>query len=131
MTQDRGREDMRSVIPAHVKVTALIGGPLAWTLHLGLSYLVVALACTTGWGGATATVAVLTVALAIVAGATGLLALRRWRDVQRAPSWEHALNEAGGQEGLLFLVGIMLSALFVLLIVLNGVSPFLVPVCPP
>ncbi len=124
-------ELMTPRVPMHVKVLALLGGPLAWTLHLFASYFVVAVACATGWGGAAATVVVLTVALALAAIATGVFGLRHWRQVQSAASWTHALNEAGGEEGLLFLVGVMLAALFALLIVMNGLSPLLVPVCAP
>jgi hypothetical protein len=118
-------------VPAWVKVVAFLGGPLAWTLHLFACYFVVALACTSEWAGATLAIALLTIGLAALAIATGVFALRRWRRVQHAASWTHALNEAGGEEGLLFLVGVMLAALFALLIVMNGISPLLVPVCAP
>lgn len=124
-------EVMAPRVPGRIKAIALLGGPLAWTLHLAGCYFVVALACTTGWPGAPAVVLALTVVLGVAAVASGILAFRRWRQVQSAASWLHALNEAGGEEGLLFLVGLMLAGLFALLIVMNGVSPLLVPVCAP
>ncbi|HEU5210104.1 MAG TPA: hypothetical protein VFU06_11990 [Longimicrobiales bacterium] len=124
-------EELQSRTPNHLKVIAFLGGALAWTLHLATCYVVVALACTTGWGGAKVTVAVLTVIFGALGIAAGALALREWRRVQHAPSWTHALNESGGHEGLIYMIGVMLAALFVALIVLNGMSPFLVPVCSP
>lgn len=124
-------EQLRSVIPMRVKVLALVGGPLAWTLHLGLCYLVVALACTTSWTGGPLVIAILTVVLGAACAATGWFALRNWRRVQHTSSWEHAVDEAGGHEGLMFLVGMMLAALFTLLILMSGISPFLVPMCAP
>ena len=122
-------EQLETRFPLRFKVLALLGAPLAWTLHLFLGYLAVALGCTTGWTGTAVVIAVLTVLLAAAAIAVGWIALRSWRQVQHATSWEHAVDEAGGHEGLLFLVGVFLAALFTLLILMNGVAPFVVPIC--
>lgn len=126
----RGVEQETGKVRLRIKVLALLGGAVAWTLHLGACYFVVALACTTGWNGGTLTITILTLLLGGLGTGSGVFALKHWRRVQEAPSWEHALNEAGGHEGLMFLVGILLSVVFVFLILLNGITPFMVPECP-
>lgn len=117
-------------LPLRTRIFATLGAALAWFAHLFASYVVVAVACAAGWRGTVPAITVLTVLLTLVALASGGVALRHWRRLQGAESWEHALNEAGGHEGLLLLVGAMAAAIFALLIVLNGLSPFLLPECP-
>ncbi|HEX6644402.1 MAG TPA: hypothetical protein VF037_06985 [Gemmatimonadales bacterium] len=108
---------------------AALGGPLAWVVHFMGSYVLVALACTTGWEGLGATLAAATVMLAIVAGATTIVGLRGWRRTRAPQRLDAALNEPRGWRAFLMLSGIVLGALSAFTIVLQGLSALLVPAC--
>jgi hypothetical protein len=103
------------------RLTALVGGPVAWTLHFMASYGVVAVACMLGTSGAGVIVGGMTALLAAAAMASGLLAFQRWRSAD---------GEGRGEaERVLMVVGMLGAGLFTVAIVLQGVVPVFVPTC--
>lgn len=97
----------------------MLGGGVAWALHLLGSYAIVALACAGGFRGAQPALIALTVlagAAAIASGALGLSVSGRGDAASGATRFvEHA--------------GVALSALFTFLIVLGGFVPAMAPMC--
>lgn len=89
---------------------ALLGAPVAWLVHLGLSYLLVPHACAAGSAAMLHVVTVVTV----VAGAGAL-----------ATAW----RRRGAGDAFLGLVGVAISLLFVAVTLLEGIQPVLVDPC--
>jgi hypothetical protein len=111
-------------------IFGLLGAPLAWSLHLAVEYVLVALACSTSWErGLAATLAIATVVLAALSAIAGVFALRHWKRLRAS---EDAHDDAGARpQSFLMLAGVLLSVLFTLTIILTGLAPLFVPVCPP
>jgi hypothetical protein len=119
---------------------ALLGAPVAWTVHLLAAYVIVAAWCAAGWPGAGLAIGALTVVCAAAAVAAGMLALRLWRRGQARlvadaepggpEGWDARMGERGALFVFLAVVGLFMAALFTYLIVLQGVPPLLAPVCP-
>ncbi|MEW5929034.1 MAG: hypothetical protein AB1941_16360 [Gemmatimonadota bacterium] len=107
----------------------LLGGMFAWAAHFGASYVLVALGCTTGWGGTEPAVWGLTLLFGGVAAAAGWVAYRAWRRVNPEHDWDRALSEPRGWQGFLGMTGILLSATSVLAIVLEALSMPFLPLC--
>lgn len=108
----------------------VLGAPVAWSLHLLLCYFIVALDCTTGWGGAVPAIVIATVVLGAVAAWAGAVAFRHWpppRGIGRVLS---ELGEPVGRDRFLMLLGMALSALFTLAILATALAPLFVPTCP-
>lgn len=111
-------------------LTSVVGGPVAWSLHLFISYFLVTIGCTTGWGGTVPAILIVTILLAAAAFGSGVVAFRRWRQLDGAPQdWREALSEPRGRGGLLWMVGILSAALFGVVILLAGLPPLFVPIC--
>ncbi len=104
-----------------------------------MSYLAVALWCSTQWRGLGVAIAVLTVLCAVAALASAVLAFRLWRRGQRAlladaepgvpESWDARLGERGARAAFLALLALFLDALFAYLILLEGLPPVFTPSC--
>lgn len=109
-------------------LAALLGAPLVWVVHLAASYLFVALHCGTGWTGARLATALVTILCAVAGGGAGVYAWRQWRRTQ----------SEGGSDPLdpvdptafLLLSGVLLAVLFTGAIVITGLSPLFLPMCP-
>jgi hypothetical protein len=119
-----------------VLLVALLGAPVAWTVQLLGAYTIVAVACSTEWGGARATVGVLTVVTFAAAVASGLVARRIWmraRLVDRPvdDSWDARMGERTARVSFLMVVGLVLAALFALSIIYQAVPVFMASVCTP
>jgi hypothetical protein len=112
-----------------VLLFALLGAPLAWTLHFLVSYFLVALFCAAAWEGAGAAIGAATVVSVVVSAASGVVAYRAWRARRNAQSWDAALAEPAGWAAFVLVMGMLGSALFTALIVLEAVPPLFVPTC--
>jgi TRAP-type C4-dicarboxylate transport system permease small subunit len=114
----------------------VFGGALAWALQLFGGYAVVGLACTAGSvlaerlspAGLDVALLLLTALAAAVTVSAGVVAYGAWR---QAGTTEVPGEEAPARavQGLLALAGVLLSALFLLAILLQGVSPYFVRAC--
>jgi hypothetical protein len=98
----------------------MLGAPVAWYLQQQTSYALVPLAAR---HGATWAIHASTVVFALVAGACGLLALHRRRSARAGM----ADGYATGRARFMNAVGLMISALFLLLILIQGLSVLFFP----
>lgn len=109
---------------------SVLGAPIAWTLHLFISYVLVTIGCNQGWRGTEPALLAVTMVLAAAAFGSGVIAYQRWSHLGGRPhDWREALADPGGHGGLLWLVGILLAALFGVVILLAGIAPLFVPLC--
>jgi hypothetical protein len=131
MTTSRAPASTRTAPRITIRLlVALLGAPVAWLLHLAACYVLVALECNGGMSDAafTAVLLALTLLLAAAAAAAGYVAFRMLPPQDRS-AWAIAGDELGGREQFLAGTGLVLSAIFVLLIVLEGISPLIAPWC--
>jgi hypothetical protein len=103
----------------------LVGGGVAWTLHLFAGYFLVSVGCPRAWpalGWWIAAATALTATAAIGVGVSGLRAWRRSRPGE---------NDADAEEArrLVFAVGGLLAALFTVAILLAGLAAVVLPPC--
>lgn len=102
----------------------LLGGPAAWTAHLLISYGLVYVVCGTG---GSLLLYLTTLVTAAIAAAAGIVAWRLWRRPQTATEENAAVAARNGFAGFL---GVLLSGLFLLVIVAEGLPPlFFQPRC--
>ena len=109
-------------------VAGFLGAPVAWALHLAVSYFLVTLDCTTDWNGGRTGVLLATVAFAAAALGAGALGWRGWKRV-RGQMTPGELLDPMRIRGFLSLSGVLLAVLFTGAIVLAGISPLLLPMC--
>lgn len=113
---------------------ALLGGAVAWSLHLLIAYTLLAWACTSGFGGTRALlVAVGAAALAVTAW-SGAVAWRCWRvaralDRPEHDAWDARMGERTARVSFLMVTGLILAMFFSLGIVYEGLTIFFVPLC--
>lgn len=91
----------------------VLAGPLAWTAHLLLSYPLVYVACGVGWWGM-ALLNAITLATALLAVAGGVVGWRSWR--RAGPG----ADPPAGSVRFMGRSGVLLSALFLFAILLEG-----------
>lgn len=117
-------------LPVAGLVTAFLGAPIVWLLHLSLVYFLVTIECETRWDHAGLAIAVATVACAAASLGCGALA---WR-------YRRRLVHDAGRDGprqqrpaapFLLVIGLAASALFTAVIVLEGLSPVWGALCAP
>lgn len=92
-------------------LAGVLGPAVAWALHIGLLYPLVLLACRLGTEAVLHGVTVVTAALALAFGASSFLVLRR------LPA---ASDEPLSQQRFLARTGVLASALFFVVIVIEG-----------
>jgi len=115
---------------------ALLGGAVAWSLHLLASYVLLAYGCSSAWGGTRAALAAVSiVALAVTVG-SGLVARRRWlvaRAVDRPTddAWDARMGERTARVSFLMAVGLALAVVFALGVAYEALTIFLAPLCEP
>jgi hypothetical protein len=108
-------------------LAVFLGAPLAWAVHLAVSYFVVALHCGTDWNGGLIGVLVATIVCAVVAGWAGTVAWSERKRIRaRAAPESPDLIQA---REFLALSGALLAILFTGAILLAGLSPFFLPMC--
>jgi len=111
---------------------AVFGAAIAWSLHLLVSYLIIAVFCNTGWPGLRAALVAATLLSAAGAAASGIVAYRTWRAHVDGQAWDAALHDPHGRAtGFLLVMGMVAAGLFLLIILLGGLPPFLLPGCGP
>jgi hypothetical protein len=118
MTAGARARDFRSG-QGRTLLLALLGSPVAWVAHLLLSYLIVTLWCSSKWAGVELAIGILTLVCAVAALAAGVLAYRLWKQ-----------GPAGTTAAFVAVLGLLMSALFGFLIVLEGLPPLFARVCP-
>lgn len=130
-----GTDDAGTPRPA-ILLIALLGGGLAWSLHLLASYVLVAFACTTDWGGARVALALLSLAALGTTGASGWLAWKRGhiaRAVDRPEddAWDARMGERTARVSFLMVMGLISAILFAIGIVYATLTIWIGPLCEP
>ncbi len=102
----------------------VLGAPVVWLVRISAASALVPYACATGRTWTVHASTVIALALSVAAGA---IAWRGWR------RWEHGRDGDGERPGtrshLLALSGVLLSAMFTLAIVMEGLAPFYMGPC--
>ena len=116
-------------------LAALLGAPLAWTVHLPAAYALVAYACTTRWGGLRPALAALTVVALAAAIGSGLLARRRWvraRRVDRPTDdhWDARMGERTARVSFLMVTGLVMAGIFAVGIAYQAAPVLMMQPCP-
>ena len=102
----------------------LLASPIAWALHLTLSYPLVPVVCAAGWE---LLLHAITAATALVALAAGWVS---WRSLQQIREDPEAVPVQARSRGRFMAVsGLLLSALFLLVILVEGLPVFLLSAC--
>ncbi|MBI3967909.1 MAG: hypothetical protein HY329_19905 [Chloroflexi bacterium] len=105
----------------------LLGGHVAWTTHLLAGYALVSIACDLQLPGWEIGFHLLTVAMAGVTIAAGIVAFSGWRQAWR--SGPVSVDSSNGPQNFSALAGVLLSGLFLFLILLEGMVVSSVPAC--
>jgi hypothetical protein len=103
---------------------ALLGGHLAWTAHLLLSFPLVPVVCATGWG---VLPHVITGLAALVALSAVIVAFRYWERTDGDVRDPHVQPDR--PVGWLAFAGFLLNSLFLFAIVIQGVPNFVLNPC--
>ncbi len=105
-------------------------GAIAWTVHLVLSYLLVPFSCSIG---TVLPIHVVTLVAALITAAALVVSLRAWHrsrtGIEADVGAETGLNRSILRSGFMALSGVLLSGLFLLLILVEGVGPFFLDPC--
>ncbi len=116
---------MRSpAAPPGLLFFGFLGGPVAWTLHLLLSYFVVANFCPQlGHGGMRGLVIGITVVFALISLASALVG---WRELRE----QHGVaEEPTTRSDFMARSGVIMGVLFAIGIVAEGIPVLLLPLC--
>ena len=113
----------------------VLAGPIAWSVHLLVSYTLVTLVCKAGFHGSMilgvsgvgVLVAFVTLMPALVTLYAGTVAYRTWR--RTGGGALIAADQRDEPSSFLALSGVVLSGLFFLAIVLAAVPAFVLPPC--
>jgi hypothetical protein len=101
----------------------VLGPPLAWSLHFGVVYFVVAAVCAAGGRAVLLPIGAATVGAGALCVVGGVVARRWWRRVPAA--------EGRGTARLFLAMGMLGAAFFAVLILLEALPPLFLPTCPP
>ena len=107
----------------------LLGGAVAWSLHFLGSYALASIGCVAGWQEVHTMLAVGTLVLGAIAVWSTLVALREWRRVSGEQPLDAALGEPRGWLAFLMLTGVLLGAVSVLTIALEGLGTLTLAAC--
>lgn len=111
---------------------ALLAAPIAWTLHLLLSYTTIAVGCAVGWQLAIrVTIIVITAAAAVGALASAWIVLRDWPRPLTFLEWTATDEEVAPPSAFLRGLGLIATFIFLLAILMGGAGSLLLPLCSP
>ena len=118
----------------------LLAGPVLWSVHFLLSYLLVEAACQAGWNfnivgfhGLSFLVVVLTILAFIGTSLFALRSYRGWRDLHGDRSLKEEFRESShwfeGPEDFMYFSGLLLSILFAVTILMVGLPALFLQPC--
>jgi hypothetical protein len=116
---------------------ALLGGPVVWGIHLLVTYVLLAYACTTGWtAGPRGVLAVISAVAVALTAWSGWVAWRWWhvaRDTDRPEddAWDARMGERTARVSFLMVVGLFSALIFGIGIVYEAITIWFVPLCDP
>jgi hypothetical protein len=109
-------------------VLICLAAPIAWTLHLLLSYLLVTVGCGQDWPGMRVLLGLVTLVFASGALWPAIRLLRTARG-PRLVAWLVQTEQQDATPRFLVILGLLMTPIFTLAILLGGIGPLLVPVC--
>ncbi|HVL06843.1 MAG TPA: hypothetical protein VM388_12715 [Acidimicrobiales bacterium] len=101
----------------------ILGAPVVWLVRISVASALVPYACASG---RTWTIHATTVLALALSAAAGVIAWRGWR------RWEHGRADGerpGTRSHLLAVMGVLLSVMFTLAVVMEGLAPFYMDPC--
>jgi hypothetical protein len=118
----------------------LLAGPVLWSVHFLLSYLLVEAACQAGWNfrllglnGLSFIVIVLTVLAVIGTGLFAIRSYRGWKDLHEDRSLRDEFRDSShwfeGPLDFMYFSGLMLSILFAVTILMVGLPAIFLQPC--
>ena len=131
-----GTRDDAATPDTRTLLFALLGGAVAWSIHLLASYTLLAYGCTSGWAGTRPALVAISVAALAVTIWSGWVARRRWlaaREVDQPTddAWDARMGERTARVSFLMVVGLVLAVVFSIGIVYEAMTIFLAPLCEP
>lgn len=119
-----------------ILLVALLGSGVAWSIHLLASSVVVAFACSTGWGGARSALVIVSVAALTATAGSGWLAWTHWHiarvvDRPEDDSWDARMGERTARASFLMVMGLVAAILFGIGIGYQALTIWTVPLCEP
>lgn len=108
---------------------AVLGGAVAWSLHLLGSYAIVSVGCVAGWGSTRLIVSAGTVLLAAIALWSTTIAWKEWRGSSDDQPWDTSLSEPRGWYSWLMTVGVLMGITGAFTVVLEGFGTLMLPLC--
>jgi hypothetical protein len=133
-TQAGLRDDAGTPAPRTV-LWALLGGAVVWSLHLLVSYVLLAYACTTAWrAGVRPALAAVSAVAVVLTVWSGWTAWRRWhiaREIDRPEddAWDARMGERTARVSFLMVVGLISAVVFGIGIVYEALTIWFVPLC--
>jgi hypothetical protein len=109
-------------------ILACLAAPIAWTLHLLLSYFLVTAGCGNGWPGMRILLLLTTLLFAAGAVWPAFRVARTSRGFHLV-EWLSQIDQQDATPRFLSILGLLITAVFLLAILLGGIGPLLVPVC--
>ena len=110
-------------------VVTFLAAPLAWTLHLLLSYLAISFGCASGWNGTRIVLIALTLVLAGASLFSAYGVYRDWPRPIRVLEWTARSEEKSPISEFLLGLGLIATGFFTLAILLGGIGSLLLPLC--
>ncbi|MBW3634144.1 MAG: hypothetical protein KY456_14055 [Chloroflexi bacterium] len=102
----------------------VLGGPIAWSLHLVISYLLVRPVC---WDGGILALHLISLGLVLTALAAAAVSWRQWRSAR--DSADADMHGTGSRVGFMAVFGILSGVLFAVATVVAWVPIFLIGPC--
>lgn len=137
---------MSNVAPSHRQTSSRmlwiqwLAGPVIWSVHFLLNYLLVETACQAGWNfglpgmnGLSFLVIVITLLALIITGLFARTSYRGWKAFRREHSLRDKLREPApwfeGPEDFMYLSGLLLNGLFAATMLLVGLPAIFLQPC--
>lgn len=128
-------QQVYTAVPPRQLWFGVAAGPIVWAIHLVVAYALVSLACNwnffsftmLGVPGIVAVLTLVTLAMGAIVLYAGLLAWRNWRLIEREAERVHGRREE--RHYFLAYSGVLLSALFLLAILLSLTPAFTLGPC--
>jgi hypothetical protein len=137
---------MSQLLPSKQEVNSwmlwkqLLAGPILWSVHFILSYLLVETICQAGWkfnilriNGLSLILIMLTLLAVICTGLFGLKSYRAWRNINRGRSLKDQFHETSHwferPVEFMYFSGFLLSTLFAVTILMVGAPAFFLQPC--
>ena len=116
---------------------ALLGGAVVWSLHLLVSYVLLAYGCTSEFRtGVRPTLTAVSAVAAALTVWSGWTAWRRWhvardQDLPEDDAWDARMGERTARVSFLMVVGLISAAIFGIGIIYEALTIWFVPLCEP